>query len=425
MRKVVLATIGSLGDLYPFVAIALALQRRGFRPVLALPQDQIGIAQAAGIEAKPVLPSFETITAKLGMTNEQIVERVMRDQRFLLEKFLLGWLRPSCQALDEIAAEASALVGSLFMFAAPIVAAKRNTPLITALLQPMTMFSAYQPPHTPATQRFRHAPVGQLGAAWNRLLYGLARSLFRRRYASQVDDVRRQHGLARSRAAVLLEPGGKIDLTLCCWSSLMGSLQRDAPPNARIVGFPMFDSEDGRTPSLDPELDWFLTSGHAPIVFTLGSLAVVAPGTFYETAAAVAASLGRRAVMLAGDAAIPSLTPHMIVRRYVPHSVLFTRAAAIIHHGGIGTTAQALRAGKPQLVVPHMGDQYDNGARLAELGVAKTLAASAFTAGSATFALSELLTQASYVHATHATASAMEHEDGAESSVDEIERVLA
>lgn len=424
MRKIVLATIGSLGDLYPFIAIALALQGRGFEPVLAVPHDQIAIAQAAGIEGRAVLPSFETITTQLAMTREQVVERLLRDQHFLLERFLLGWLRPSCEALDEITAGACALVGSPFLFAAPIVATKRGIPLISAQLQPMALFSARQPPRTPDFRFFRHAPVGPVGLGWNHFLYGLARAQFRLRYGAQVNAVRRHHGLKRSRAAILLEPGGKVDLTLCCWSPLMGPLPRDAPPDARIIGFPMFDREDGGAPSLDPELDRFLAAGPAPLVFTLGSFAVAAPGAFYPAATAAAAALGRRAIMLTGDAVLPAPSPDMIVRRYVPHSLLFPKAAAIIHHGGIGTTAQALRAGKPQLVVPHMGDQHDNAARLAQIGVAATLAAPAFAGGAAIPALSRLLTQARYADAARVAALAMQRENGAESAAEAIDHGL-
>jgi len=425
MRKIVLASIGSLGDLHPFIAIGLALKKRGLRAVLAVPEDHLAKVRAAGLEAQPVLPSFATVTAKLGMSEEEVVHRVMRDQRFLLERFLLKWVRPSTLALDEIAVDASAIVGSLFMFAAPIVAQKRGIPLIAAMLQPMTMFSAYEPPCTSDFRFFRHAPVGMAGAAWNRVCYGLAGTMLRARYASQIDEVRVEHGLRPRRAPVLLDQGGEPALTLCCWSSLLGPLQRDAPPGARVVGFPVFDSDGGDVQPLDPEIDRFLSAGKPPLVFTLGSLAIAAPGSFFGEAMEAVRRMGERAVLLAGDAPVSGQFPDVLVRRYLPHSLLFPHASAIIHHGGIGTTAQALIAGKPQLVVPHMGDQYDNAARLVRLGVARILSTDAFSADAAVSCLARLTKDQTYAATASRAATALAGDDGAATAAEAIKEAIA
>ena len=105
----------------------------------------------------------------------------------------------------------------------------------------------------------------------------------------------------------------------------------------------------------------------------------------------VARRLGQRAILLTGDRATVASDGDLFACAYAPHSHLFHRCCVIVHHGGIGTTGQALRAGKPQLVVPHMGDQNDNGHRIARAGIGRVLKAKLFSARRATPMLEDLL----------------------------------
>ncbi len=126
----------------------------------------------------------------------------------------------------------------------------------------------------------------------------------------------------------------------------------------------------------DPELLRFLDAGEPPIVFTLGSAAVWIADDFYAVSIAAARALGRRALLLAGENAadIRAHAPDGIgVFDYAPHSAVMPRAGVIVHQGGVGTTAQALRAGRPMLVVPFGQDQPDNARRVVGLGVARTI----------------------------------------------------
>jgi UDP:flavonoid glycosyltransferase YjiC (YdhE family) len=118
----------------------------------------------------------------------------------------------------------------------------------------------------------------------------------------------------------------------------------------------------------------FLAAGEPPIVFTLGSAAVALAGDFFRVSAQAAQILGRRAVLLLGkNPAPPDLLPSVLTWDYLPYGQILPRAAAIVHQGGIGTTAQSLRAGRPMLVVPFAHDQFDNAARIARLGIAEIL----------------------------------------------------
>ena len=423
MRKIVLATIGSLGDLHPFIAIGLALKARGFAVVLAVPADHVAKVETAGLTGVAIVGGFDTLAEALGLPPEQAARRIMADQTYLMDRILMPWLADSTTALDEAMDGAVALVASLFVFAAPIVAELRGVPLVNVLLQPMATFSAYSPPSTPDFRMMAHAPTGPVGRAWNRAVYRVMRGVLRHRHARPVNAVRAAHGLPPSAQALLLETPAATALTLCCYSPLIAPSQPDSPATIHVTGFAMFDSDTGAPEMLDPALDAFLAAGPAPLVFTLGSFATFAPGDFYATAAETAKALGLRAVLLTGKDECAVSTEQVHVCRYAPHSLLFRRACAIIHHGGAGSTGQALRAGKPQLVVPHMGDQHDNGRRIQRMGVGRTLSSRQFTTARARAAIAAILTPSKESKAAQIGAQ-VSQENGADAAAEQIAALL-
>jgi UDP:flavonoid glycosyltransferase YjiC (YdhE family) len=424
MRKILLTTVGTLGDLHPFIAIGLALKRRGHRPVLAVPADHVAKTQAAGLEAVAVLPSFDAIRERMGMGEDDAVKRVMADQTYLLEQVLLPWLESSTAALDDVIEGADVLVGSLFVFGAPIIAEKRCVPLVSVILQPMAILSLHTPPKTSDFWMLIQAPGGPIAIRWNRLAYGLIRRVLRLRYGRKINDVRAHHGLGQTSDPSMFDISRETALTLCCYSPVFGPPQQDAPANTEIVGFPVYDSQGGEAEAPDPELEAFLADGPPPLVFTLGSFAVYAPGDFYEEAAATARLLGARAVLLTGERTRLQSKGDILVRAYAPHSTLFPRAAVIIHHGGIGTTGQALRAGKPQLVVPHMGDQADNAHRIRKMGIGLVLKARRFSARRAAPMIAALLDTPAYRAEADRVGALIRPENGAEAAAIAIERLL-
>ena len=424
MPKIVLATIGSLGDLHPFIAIGLALEDRGFEVVLAVPADHVGKVEAAGLAGVAIVGGFDALATTLGLPPEEAARRIMADQTYLMNRILMPWLADSMIALDAAVEGAVALVASLFVFAAPIVAEKRGLSLVNVLLQPMATFSAYAPPSTREFWMMNAAAAGPVGRGWNKAVYRVMRGVLRHRHARQVDAVRAAHGLPPSPQALLLETPATAELTLCCYSPMIGPRQPDLPETARITGFAMFDSDTGAPETLDPALDAFLTAGPPPLVFTLGSFATFAPGNFYATAAATAHALGLRAVLLTGNDDRTAPVEHIHVCRYAPHSLLFPRACAIVHHGGAGSTGQALRAGRAQLVVPHMGDQHDNGRRIERIGVGRTLSSKRFTIARARAAITAILTGRIAATAVQ-VGTLVAHENGADAAAAEITALLA
>ena len=158
----------------------------------------------------------------------------------------------------------------------------------------------------------------------------------------------------------------------------MNFMQPDWPAQLRLTGFPLYDEAEAHTTSDDFEA--FLNAGPPPILFTPGS-ANRAAAQFFAAASTATERLGRRALFLTGypDQLPSNLSANIHHARYVPFSHVLPRCAAIVHHGGIGTCAQGLAAGVPQLTMPLGFDQPDNTTRLWRLGVGRWLLPSRFT----------------------------------------------
>jgi UDP:flavonoid glycosyltransferase YjiC (YdhE family) len=424
MRKIILATVGTMGDLHPFIAIAHALRRRGFQPVLAVPEDHLGKANAAGIEAVAVLPSFATIFSRMGTSDHKAARRIISDQRRMFERVILPDLSSCAAKLDAIAGDADAIVASAFFLAAPIVAQKRALPLVSVVLQPMAMLSAFDPPNTPDFWMMKGAPVGAVGARWNRAMYGVLRFGLDLLYGRRIDAARREHGLPPAGGARMFEARENALLTLGCYSPQLAALPPDACANTRLTGFPLFDSASGGADALDPALAAFLEAGPPPLVFTLGTFAIHAAGRFYEEAVAITRRLGMRAVLLTGGPVPADTDDTIFACAYAPHSRVFPHASVIIHHGGVGTTGQALRAGKPQLVVPHMGDQNDHAVRIARLGLGRRIAPRRFRANRVAPLLRDLLDDQAMRAQALRIGTLVAAEDGALAAAMAIEQAL-
>jgi UDP:flavonoid glycosyltransferase YjiC (YdhE family) len=171
-------------------------------------------------------------------------------------------------------------------------------------------------------------------------------------------------------------------LVLALFSRKLGVEQKDWPENTLITGFCYYDADSGNQ-ELPEHLKTFLDAGPPPVVFTLGSAAVLSAGDFFEISAEAAIQLGIRAVLLIGtdprNQLKATLPESICVAEYAPYSELFGRAAMVVHQGGVGTTAQCLRAGKPMLIMPYSHDQPDNARRMQRLKVARVIQRAKYT----------------------------------------------
>ncbi|MEP6548186.1 MAG: glycosyltransferase [Gammaproteobacteria bacterium] len=417
-RKVVLATVGSLGDLHPFIALGQALNAQGVNVVIASAAEYQCKVEAAGLGFHSLRPSFEELQHDLGMSRAELVRRVIQRSDFLFRKLILPYVRMAYEDMMAATTDADLVLPSSLAFGARLAAEKRGLPWIAVVLQPMMFLSSYDPPVLPGAQWLSAAlrelgPVPTRHALW--LLKKAVNTVF-----GPLHALRAELGLPRSALDVLF--GGQFAKwgAVGLYSRLLGDLQPDYPPATSIVGFATFDSEDGLSAELDPELRAFLDAGAAPLVFTLGSSVVNSPGRFFWESVSAARSLGRRAVLLAGDEAFREIarwdSPEVFICPYAPHSQLFPGAAAIVHHGGIGTLAQALRAGRPQLIVPYFADQLDNAARAERLGAARVLSPGRYRAVSASREFVQLLGDGRYLARAQQLSKSLAAEDGAQAA---------
>lgn len=208
------------------------------------------------------------------------------------------------------------------------------------------------------------------------------------------------------------------------FSSALAKPQPDWATNTVQTGFTFYDGNGG-TEELTQELKQFLDAGEAPIVFTLGSATVRTPGNFYQESIQAAKLLNRRAVLTIGKNAPPeNLSKDIFCTNYVPYSQIFPHARAIVHQGGIGTTAHALRAGRPTLVMPYGQDQPDNAARVERLGTSLTLPRQKYSSVRAAKKLRELLENPSYAAKAAEIGRIISAENGVEVACDAINKQL-
>jgi UDP:flavonoid glycosyltransferase YjiC (YdhE family) len=425
-RKIVLATIGSLGDLHPFIAIALRLKEHGYDPVIATGPHFRQNVETAGIAFHSVRPSRDELFRDLHMDIVEFGDRVMGDTFYILRAAVFPYLRVAYDDLLPVIEDAALVLTSSLSYSARLAAEKLDVPEITVALQPMMFISAYDPPRLDPVRWL--APIlAAIGPGAARVVYGAAKKMTARK-VSALHAFRDELGLPSTHRNPLFEGRFSSRGTLATYSSLLGPIQRDYPPATTITGFVFYDGSANPARTLSSDLEEFLSSGPPPVVVTLGSFAVEFAGDFYEVSLAAAQALGERVVLLVGagrsDHYRTQRSAAVFVCDYAPFSQLFPRARALIHQGGIGTVGQALRAGKPQLIVPVIADQFDNAARVVRLGVARTVARRRYTRRRAISALGSLLGNPDHVSRAGAIAVTLAHEDGAEQAARVIDGVL-
>ncbi len=408
--RIILSNIGTFGDINPLIAVALDLKRRGHQPVLAIPAIYGPKILPLGLEFHPVRPNLDphdTLLAEMLYDVRKGTERGLRE-------FLFPVLRETCDDLTAAATSPTRadllLLGEL-NYAGPIVAAMTGIPWASYILAPLSFFSAYDPPVLPMYPRLARADkaVPGMGSAIKRLARFVSR-----KWPQPIYDLRQELGLPRG-SNPLFDAKHSPDLVLAMFSRVLGQPQPDWPPNTQITGFCFYDSDAGNA-QLPPHLEAFLNAGPPPLVFTLGSAAVLAAGNFYEFGARAAERLGLRAVLLIGSDARNRprrpLPETICIAEYAPYSALFARASVIIHQGGVGTTAQCLRAGKPMLIMPYSHDQPDNARRMRRLKVARTLRRANFTPSRVAKKLKILLEDPIYARRAQQMALRLRSEDG-------------
>ncbi|MGI8740515.1 MAG: glycosyltransferase [Gammaproteobacteria bacterium] len=414
--RILLTTIGSLGDLHPMIAVGLELRGRGHRVVFAVTELYREKIESLGFEFRPMrphIPPEDKATVAAVLDPRRGPERLIRG-------ILMPALRDSFDDLLAAACGADFMLAGEIVYAAPMLAEHANVPWAAYLTAPLSFLSAYDPSVLAPYPSL--AKLHALGPTVNCWPLDLVRFVTRD-WGAPVHALRRALNLSPA-GNPIFEGKFSPHLNLAGFSPVLASPQRDWPANTVITGFTFYDGK-GEGARLSPQLRALLNAGESPIVFTLGSAAVYAPGAFFEISARAAAILKRRAVLVMGDNPPPADLPHDIFPvNYAPYSDLFPLAAAIVHQGGIGTVAQGLRAGRPTLVMPYAFDQPDNALRLVRLGTSRTLSRKKYTARRAARELKRLLAEPLYETRAAGIARELQHENGAVTAVDAIERCL-
>ena len=325
-------------------------------------------------------------------------------------------LRSAYEDLSRAADGADLLISHPLTVTFPLVAQRQGLPWVATVLAPLSFMSAWDPPVLPAAPWLRL--LRAFGPTPYRLVFDLVKRSVRS-WEAPLRDFRRELGLPPTTQLAMFEGQFSPLRNLALFDPQLASPQPDWPPNVRICGAAIYDGVPPDAGVRD-ELERFLGEGERPIVFALGSSAVWIASDFWDSAAAAARQLGRRAVLVTGPTTPKNLPAGVRAFPYLGYSTVFPRAAAVVHQAGIGTLAQAMRAGRPQLIVPVAFDQPDNAHRAAALGIARVVPFKKVTARRLASELAVLLEQASYAREARAVAEALAKVDGAGSAAEEL-----
>jgi len=359
--KIVISTFGSLGDLYPYLEMGSLLSADGYEVTLATCMVYRESVEKAGLQFKAIRPDFsfeEKDLLKKAMTLQTGSEVIVKD-------IIMVHIHDTYDDLLQACGGTDLLINHSYCYAGPLVAKKLNIKWISCNLSPTNYWSAMDPcvlPHSPATVR-----LTRMGYRFNAIFNRFIR-FYTKRWCSNLYKLRQDIG-SGDQSQPLFEGQHSPYLVLALFSQHFAAKQKDWPSQAKIPGF----LRGGKSGSLAdyPEIENFLDIYPEPIVIGLGSSVVVNPDVVYDAAVVAACKLKKGIILVAGQGYQPKIEvdTSVLITGYIPYDILFPKAGVIVHHGGIGTTFESIAAGKPILVIPHSGDQPDNGYRLQKLGV--------------------------------------------------------
>lgn len=401
-----LTTFGSAGDVFPMMGLALELRRRGHEVTLATNETFASLAQRHDL-------SFEVLG-----TREDFIACISHADLWHPRKafaHVYRSLQPGLKTQYELLARHAArkptvAIANCFSFGAYLAQEKLNIPLVTHHCQPAVLWSDFEPPTLP----------GLFGPRWlKRFCYNVGVRFF-------IDPVvlpflnpwRLELGLPpiRQIARWWHSPFGVLGM----FPEWFSPPQPDWPAKIQLTNFPLWNDQSQGT--LSAEVEAFMQAGEPPIVFTPGS-ANVHGQTFFTAAVEACCRMKRRALFLTEyPDQLPQPLPKDILHlRYVPLDAVLPRAAAFVHHGGVGSTSQALAAGIPQVIMPLAHDQFDNAARVTRLGVGTSLTVRQFSAARLASRLHDLISSQAVQSACRQCAERLKVRDGLSRSVDVLE----
>lgn len=410
LRHVILCVIGSSGDVHPFVGLGRSLRRRGYRVTLITAGYFRRLVEQAGLEFVDPLPEVDF----RDMIRDPRIWHPWRGTSRIIDLAVRPLLEPCYRSILDHQTPGQTLVcGSTLAFGARVAQEAHGIPLVSIHLSPMIFRSASAEVRLPAL--FVHR-----GPAWfRRLQWRLIDGVSDRVIRPWLDAFRGRLGLPPVRHVFREWMHSPLRL-IAMFPEWFAPRQPDWPPQTRLTGFPLYSEEGVIEPAA--EVREFLEAGPPPLVFTPGS-ANVFGRTFFEAAVDACGRLGRRGLLLTRfPEQLPRTLPDAV--RYfdfVPFRWLLPQAAAVVHHGGIGSLSQGFAAGVPQVVMPMGFDQFDNAARLERLGVGTAVVPRRFRGPVLAAALRGLLDDPGMADRCRRVAGRLAVEDGLERAGDEVE----
>ncbi|WP_426104964.1 glycosyltransferase [Massilia sp. TSP1-1-2] len=376
----VVVTTGSAGDLFPFLKLALGLRDAGHAITFVGPQLHAQTVQQAGLP-------FHGTFADPAVLDDPDVWHPTRG-------FGVVWraVRPGLRELGDIVAalpedEPCVIVTHpLALHEALLCRALRpDLRVVLGYLAPSNIPTVYDPLLLGPLRVPRWVPLAARRWLWRQIGARLIDPVV----MPDINADRAAAGVAPAKSLLdLLHDGPDLSVTL--FPPWFGEPKPDWPQPLCCGDFALFDPDPEA--EFTPELAQFLAAGEAPLVFTPGTANRQADA-YFGHALAAARALGKRAIFLTPhrDQVAAHLPPGVLWQSYLPLRKILPHAAALIHHGGIGTTAEALRAGIPQLIVALAYDQFDNAERVSGLGVGLGLTRARLTTTKLTAHLRALL----------------------------------
>jgi Glycosyl transferases, related to UDP-glucuronosyltransferase len=415
--KIVLATIGSLGDLHPMIALGIELRERGHDIVINTSEIYKEKIEMIGLGFYPLRPAVDP-------TDRELVAAALdarKGPEKLIKEIIFPHLRDMYEDMTAAVERADLLITGEIVYTAKSVVEKTGIKWISTSLAPLSMFSSYDPNIYPMYDWLEY--LRPFPAAFHQALFSFMRWTISD-WFEPYRMFRKDLGLAPDHDPIFLEKYSD-SLHLAMFSKVLGKPQPDWPQNTLQSGFCFYDGQND-TGQMPDGLENFLDAGEPPIIFTLGSAAVMAAGNFFEESVSAAKALNRRAVLLHSEhnESPGDLGNNIAAFDYAPYSKVFPRAACIVHQGGVGTTGQALRAGVPHLIMPYSHDQPDNAARCRRVGVAEVIGRDKYNGKTAAHALLELLSDQAYKTNAIAVKRIVDSEHGTKTACNAIEQIL-
>ncbi len=401
--KILILAIGSYGDVLPLAGLAREFLQHGHQVTLFTNPYFSKVVQHTGVDFSPI-GTTEDYHAFMDNPN---LWHPFKGAKLVLEFVAPSLLRETYEAMrSQIAPSSTILISSCLGWAARILQETHGVPHVSAYYAPSNFFSGHRPPVGPHFRFPQWFPPWLTRSCWKFVTHAFIDPLIK----PAINSFRRDLGLSPV-SQILHGWGASPDLILGMFPQCFGPPQSDWPPHTMLTGFPLYD--EVHDAALPDSIQQFLATHPNPIVCTPGS-ANKHGHTFFQESIKACQTLNKSAIFLTRfkEQLPTSLPPSIQHFSYAPLSSLLPQASALLHHGGIGTCAQAMRAGIPQLIQPLGFDQFDNADRVEQLGIGQTLLPRDFKHSTISSMLQNLLSSSTIQDQCRVTSEQIRSTDG-------------